>query len=926
MNDINDTISLKQKIRRKFSARPCTEVPSRPSSLTLTDAHPRAYAFRCNGRESKSLAKIPSNHAMQSRAFLACCLTGVVIWTATARSDEARDKVERGKAATAFVELDGGKASATATCISAKGLFVTNQHVVKDLPTNGTVKLLLDPNGEKPRVLEAKLLRADAQSDLAVLQAQGNRDDFVFLNLGDDSRLFETMSVTSYGYPFGKILASKGAQYPDISVNIGRITALRKREGKLDRIQLDAALNPGNSGGPVCNEAGEIVGVVNSGLMATGVNFAIPVRELRVMLAKPLVKFEPPVVATARLHAENEFQVVIEPFQRTLEKAVVELELSSDGEPARKFAAKPITANTYSIKAVPLPAKTAGGPVWVSGTLSFAKGLVQGSFADQKIKIGDQTMSLSEIRSVEWGSETTVARHDGQKATGVISGLTKLPVDFGDTRLELDLARAKRLELKPASKLAPSVNYVLTVRLENEEIARLEGALRLEGPGATGASGSVAEGAKFVPYVGETQKIALPDTISDAVWGGGGRFLLLHLKKTRKVAVYDVNQAKITNYISLGSENTLIAAGLDKLIVVAPGENLIERWSLVSFQKETTLPLPVTGVVKTITLGYASDGPLLMLWATSTDALAHLNYSFFDLEKFAEQKFTGGKGNHSSYRDAVHIRASGKGDVFGLWSTSGSPQGMETMVLVGNKITDSYQHESSGHIVPNFDGSAILTGLGGLCTPEMNQKNGNRRNIPLAPSTHSRFYVSIPENPGAAVNLGSKPFDGVKPAVFSLNGESRLIDLPDYELGKQMDNASWSANDFTLDKRVMFVPQANQLITIPFANNHIVVKRFDMRDALDKASIDYLYVTSTPPRTYRPGHPFEYRVEAASRNTAIEYELSSGPKEMTVSRTGVLTWAVPEDFSEAKVNVIVTVKNGMNQSVYESFSIVSERH
>jgi S1-C subfamily serine protease len=47
-------------------------------------------------------------------------------------------------------------------------------------------------------------------------------------------------------------------------VNLGRITALRKLNGKLERIQLDASLNPGNSGGPVCNEAGQIVGVVQS--------------------------------------------------------------------------------------------------------------------------------------------------------------------------------------------------------------------------------------------------------------------------------------------------------------------------------------------------------------------------------------------------------------------------------------------------------------------------------------------------------------------------------------------------------------------------------------------------------------------------------------------------------------------------------------
>ncbi len=843
------------------------------------------------------------------------------IWQSAAWGDDTIDRIENGKAATAFVELPDGKSSATAVCIHSKGLFVTNHHVVKNVARDATIKLILNPNDEKRATVEAKVLRSDEQTDLAVLQAKGEKKTYAFLTLAGDKQLFETMPVTSYGFPFGKVLAGKGDQYPDISVNVGRITALRKRDSKLDRIQLDAALNPGNSGGPVCNEAGQIVGIVQSGLLATGVNFAVPVSKLQELLVKPVLTFQPPPIPADKQHEEIELSVVVEPFQRPLDQVVVELALKSAGQESRKVVANSQGNNEYRMKLVPIPAPRKAEPASIPATVTFGNGSVQGSILDREFKLEGNSLKLTEIRSIEFGAVATVIRHDGGKLAGKLSDLTSLLVDVGGLSLPLEVSAAKKLELRPVAVASPSVEYVLTVRLGEDELARQTGTLPIQG--SMGVPTSLPS-ARFTQYQGESQKIDFPDTISDAVWGGGGRLLLLHLKKSRKVAVYDVNQAKIVTYLSVGSEKILISAGLEKAIIVAPDDNLIERWSLATFQKETTRSLPVNGVGKSITLGYASAGPLLIHWAASSDALATAKFSFFNLENFEEIKFEGARFHNNSFRDVVHIRASGLGDVFGFWATSHSPQGLETLVLSGNTAKSSYQHDSAGHVVPNYDGSTILTAIKGAFTPELNNKGNRERAIPLAPSTHSRFYVSIPAEPGAATNLGIDPFHGVKPAVFTSNGESRLVDLPDYELGKDSGNASWQTHDFTLDKRVMFVPQANQLLTIPFSNDRLLVKPFNIRAALDKANIDYLYVTSIPPRRYRPGQHFEYPIEIASRDGSPNFELSSGPEAMSVSPSGVVAWQVPGDFRESKVNVIVTAKSTGGQSVYESFTLVRE--
>ena len=77
------------------------------------------------------------------------------------------------------------------------------------------------------------------------------------------------MQLAAFGYPFGRMLAAdKG--YPTVSVNTGTITALRRKGGKLSTIQLDASVNPGNSGGPVVDKKGNLIGIIESGmLMAT---------------------------------------------------------------------------------------------------------------------------------------------------------------------------------------------------------------------------------------------------------------------------------------------------------------------------------------------------------------------------------------------------------------------------------------------------------------------------------------------------------------------------------------------------------------------------------------------------------------------------------------------------------------------------------
>jgi S1-C subfamily serine protease/predicted RNA-binding Zn-ribbon protein involved in translation (DUF1610 family) len=267
-------VSVASEIPAATSAAPVTSVAvstsdASPSSLLRTtnpdDPNPLdtspAYSYRWNiGDTYVYDFEMTANPAGQHHTIKGYCqYTVAAVEQVAGADDDSKD------------EPDG---TGTAFVVTADGYLVTCAHVVRD-----AVKVTIKLGGKS---WPARVIAFDPVKDLAVLKIKAQ--DLPTLPLSPDPTIELAQTVRVVGYPLTDMLG-KG-----IKITSGSVAGTTEANSAgIRQFQIDATVNPGNSGGPLVDDRGQVVGVTSallSGFQISEVGFAVPVDEVHALLQR----------------------------------------------------------------------------------------------------------------------------------------------------------------------------------------------------------------------------------------------------------------------------------------------------------------------------------------------------------------------------------------------------------------------------------------------------------------------------------------------------------------------------------------------------------------------------------------------------------------------------------------------------------------
>ena len=169
----------------------------------------------------------------------------------------------------AYGQTGIAEGSGTGFIISEDGYIVTNHHVIDGADS---VEVLIPGQSE---YVDAEIIGYDSKTDMAVLQVDAS--DLPYVEMGDSDLLEVGELAVAIGNPFGDLAGT---------VTVGVISALDRsisiQGSTYSLLQTDASINSGNSGGPLVNSYGEVIGITNAKVSdGEGIGFAIPVNDIK---------------------------------------------------------------------------------------------------------------------------------------------------------------------------------------------------------------------------------------------------------------------------------------------------------------------------------------------------------------------------------------------------------------------------------------------------------------------------------------------------------------------------------------------------------------------------------------------------------------------------------------------------------------------
>jgi hypothetical protein len=428
----------------------------------------------------------------------------------------------------------------------------------------------------------------------------------------------------------------------------------------------------------------------------------------------------------------------------------------------------------------------------------------------------------------------------------------------------------------------------------------------------------------------------LPDAVAGVAVGGGGRFLVLHLHKQHKLGIFDVNEAKITGYISVEDGPVSLTAGMNKLLVYQPSGGLLLRYDLLSRQREKVAKLTDAPTqVAAFCLGSASSGPLLV------SANDRPGGQLYDIETLEPMPLS---DNDKQVLGGGPCWVSADGRVFAF-------NGASTCVLEGGRVHQTQGFLQATCLQPGPDGKLVYTAGYGVLTNRLQpvedaaysaRDNNNMSDYLFLPAAHGPFYMQVhfksplrqmfkeqqrqlkqagvgillPRMPGQPLHKDD-PEQGI--TLYIEGQREPLAQLPGIKVPTSEEMQAMRG--IGMERSVHLVPRARLLIVLAGSRDKLLLYPLDPEAALEKSGIKYLLITSQPPAEATRGQEFVYQVTAKAKAPGVKYRLDSWPQGMGITPEGKITWKVPADLVEKQVDVIVNVRDGEGQEKFHTFTL-----
>jgi hypothetical protein len=417
----------------------------------------------------------------------------------------------------------------------------------------------------------------------------------------------------------------------------------------------------------------------------------------------------------------------------------------------------------------------------------------------------------------------------------------------------------------------------------------------------------------------------LPEPVRAVRVGGGGRFLILHFPKARKLGVFDANEAKIVRYVPLAEDDVYFAAGMTKLVVYLPVSKVLQRYNLLTGRRERLgKPDVPDGKVEAFCMGHASAGPLLI-------GVANAGAQLYDPETFrvillpADERSRGAMA--LGRLEGGNYWAGATGRVFGHTGNYGMPNGVKTVVLEGTGVQTYGVHQGTWFVMPGPDDHHVYAGGHGVVTEQvtpaanvpfsMGPNSGHATNLYL-PAAHGPYY------------LHAQTMED-----FAAGNKSTLGNIRVYMLGDKEPIATFAKTavckygweglrGLGIEYSVHLIPRAKLMAIVPGTRDELRLYPADLDAALEKSGRDFLTFTSTPPQRFQKGKTFTYRPEVKAKKGPVKLKAEGAPAGMTVDEAGVVSWAVPADFAEKRVDVILVARDAVGQEAFQTLTLTAE--